>query len=204
MNLPSFHSECIPSQIEEETEDKRVDNQSYIDQDCTRDLSSFEYYECIFTRVTFHGMMDKMEFVDVIFDHCDLSNIKMRECTFRRVTFKYCRLTGCDMSGSSFRDTEFSFCRGWYINFSESRFHTSSLSESIFTEGAFVMMKVKDLKIENCDFSGSEWLNTKMKDLDFSDSIIGGIAVSPEDLKGIIVNPEQAVTMAKLLGIQVK
>lgn len=204
MNPPSFHEECIPSAIEAKTEEKRIDNQSYIDQDCTRDLSSCEYYECVFTRVTFQGAMDKMELVDVIFDHCDLSNIKMRECSFRRVIFKYCRLTGCDMSGSSFRDTEFSFCRGWYINFNDSRFHSSSFSECIFTEGTFSMMKSKDLNIENCDFSGTEWLETKMKDLDFSDSIIGGIMVSPECLKGIIVNPDQAVSMAKLLGIQVK
>ena len=201
---PTFSEECTPAKMSDEIQDRRVDNCSYIDEDCMQDLSLCEYHECIFTRITFHGAMNKMEFSDVIFDHCDLSNIKMTECNFRRVTFKYCRLTGCDMSGSQFRDTMFSFCRGWYINLSASRFHGSSFSECIFTEGSFSMVKFKNLKIENCDLSGTEWLDTKMKDLDFSDSIIDGIAVTPENLKGITVNPEQAVNMAKLLGIQVK
>lgn len=204
LTSPSFHDECIPAKLNEEKPENRIDNHSYIDEDCALDLSHREYNECIFTRVTFHGNMQGMEFVDVIFEHCDLSNVKMSECNFRRVAFKYCRLTGCDLSGSQFRDTSFVYCRGWYINFNEGKINTLTLSESIFTEGAFGMLKFKEFHIENCDLSGTEWIDTKMKDLDFSDSIIDGILVTPQYLKGVIVNPEQAVMMAKLLGIQVK
>jgi uncharacterized protein YjbI with pentapeptide repeats len=66
------------------------------------------------------------------------------------------------------------------------------------------MMKIKDLAIEKCDFTSSEWNDTKLNGLDFSDSIIVGIAVNPNNLRGVIVSQAQAADMAKLLGIQVK
>jgi hypothetical protein len=58
--------------------------------------------------------------------------------------------------------------------------------------------------LRKCDFTSSEWNDTRLNGLDFSDSIIDGIAVNPDHLRGVIVSQEQAVVMAKLLGIQVK
>ena len=201
---PSFSGECLPSFIKDELRENRVDNRTFTDEECICDLNMHAYFECTFTRINFHGNMNKMEFADVIFDHCDLSNIEMEESVFRRVIFQHCRLTGCDMSGSQFHDTVMLSCQASYINASLLNVHNASFQECTFNEGAFSMMKIKELHLDHCDFSGSEWIDTKMKDLDFSDSNIDGIAVNADNLRGVTVNTEQAVMMAKLLGIRVK
>lgn len=201
---PSFSEEVLPAEINKITLEQRTDNHSFIDEECSLDLHLHEFFECTFTRMTFHGLMKRMEFADVIFDHCDFSNLDLQECVFRRVEFISCRLTGSDMSGCQFHDTLMNACQAGYLNCNTANLQNVSWQNCIFTEGAFMMMKIKNLEIEACDFSGSEWNDTKMNDLDFSDSIIDGILVNAENLKGIIVNPDQAVAMAKLLGIRVK
>ena len=40
--------------------------------------------------------------------------------------------------------------------------------------------------------------------MDFSDSVIDGFTVSPESLKGVIMNEEQALACAVLLGIRIR
>ena len=49
-----------------------------------------EFSECCLTKVTMAPMSEKNYFVDVIFDHCDLSNCQMSESTLRRVVFEAC------------------------------------------------------------------------------------------------------------------
>lgn len=60
------------------------------------------------------------------------------------------------------------------------------------------------MDIDSCDFTGAEFYAATMKGLDFSTSRIDGILVSANDLRGVIVNEEQAVACAKLFGIVVK
>ena len=43
-----------------------------------------------------------------------------------------------------------------------------------------------------------------LKNIDFSDSIIEGIAVSIEDIKGAIINQFQAMDLLYLLGVKIK
>ncbi|MCH3960752.1 MAG: pentapeptide repeat-containing protein [Solobacterium sp.] len=204
ISAPSFSEECLPAELKREKAEKRTDNCSFSDEECSKDLTLHEFFECTFAKIIFLGKMDKMEFADVIFDHCDFSNISMQECCFRRVQFLHCRLTGCDMSGSSLTDTEMKECQGEYLNLNCTGLNDCSWQETLFKEASFAMMKIKHLEIKGCNFTRSEWADTKMKDLDLSDSIIDGIAVNAENLKGVIVNAEQAVVMAKLLGIRVR
>jgi uncharacterized protein YjbI with pentapeptide repeats len=148
LSAPSFSEECISSTIKKELTDKRIDNKSFMDEDCSLDLSMLAYYECTFERISFHGRMAKMEFVDVIFDHCDLSNVDMQECVFRRAVMKHCRLTGCDMSASQLHDMVMENCQANYINCNLVNAQSALFKDCIFTEGAFSMMKIKDLAIE--------------------------------------------------------
>ena len=65
------------------------------------------------------------------------------------------------------------------------------------------MSTFNHVEISHCDFSGCEFAHTPLKDIDFSTSEIDGFAVTPEDLKGAIVNSEQAIACAKILGLKV-
>lgn len=65
------------------------------------------------------------------------------------------------------------------------------------------MTSFNHVEVSRCDFSGCEFAHTPLKDIDFSTSEIDGFAVTSEDLKGAIVNSEQAIACAKILGLKV-
>lgn len=73
-----------------------------------------------------------------------------------------------------------------------------------FQETSFFNVKFKDINIKDCDFTSSEFNQTKLSGIDVSSSNIESIATQPENLKGVIANREQAVALAQLLGIIVK
>lgn len=204
INEPSFSEECTLADINRIQKEKRIDNACFTDQKCDSELKLTQFFECTFTKMTFLKKLDKAEFVDVIFDHCDFSNISMQECEFRRVVFQSCRLTGCDMSGSHLQDVQMMRSQAGYLNLNNTHLQSCLWQNCIFAEASMNYMKNSNLEIQSCDFTKTEWANTNLLGLDMSDSIIDGIAVNAENLKGVIVNSEQAIAMARLLGIHVK
>ena len=66
------------------------------------------------------------------------------------------------------------------------------------------MCKIDNMATEECDFKRAEFYDTKLKNLDFTRCNISNIVVEANDIKGVIVNEEQAIAFAKLLGIVVK
>lgn len=66
------------------------------------------------------------------------------------------------------------------------------------------VLEEEDINFEDTNFGSSEFLNTVLKGIDFSSCNISDIGVSPNDVKGIVVNVEQALMLISLLGIIVK
>ncbi|HYE81993.1 MAG TPA: hypothetical protein VEG39_07495 [Clostridia bacterium] len=52
--------------------------------------------------------------------------------------------------------------------------------------------------------SRTEFMNCKLMGLNLSDSVVESLRVQPEDLRGAIVSPLQAVDFSKLLGLVIK
>ena len=73
-----------------------------------------------------------------------------------------------------------------------------STSENEYQDFIFENNPKDKIVISNCEIN-----NCLFKDIDFSTSEIDGFAVTSEDLKGAIVNSEQAIACAKILGLKV-
>lgn len=201
---PSFSMECGPAFFAEVPQEHRSDNLRFSHEVSDTDLSGHEFYECAFTDITFAGKYGANLFADAVFDHCDFSNADFQETVIRRAVFRGCRMTGTDFTRSTLEDAVFENCTCSYANFSGSRFRRCAFENVQCRESAFSLCRLEKFRIRECDFTGAEFLDTKLKDLDFSDSTIQGILVNADGLKGIIVSAEQAVACAKLLGIRVK
>jgi uncharacterized protein YjbI with pentapeptide repeats len=201
---PKFSEACQPYRLSGSEERDRYDNLSFADEECGQDLYARSFFECAFRNMHFTGRMGNMEFADVIFDHCDLSNLSFSGTAFRRVEFRHCRMTGTDLSRCSMTDTLIEGCRCDYVSFSGSKIRRSSFNSSDFSEGAFSDVKLSDLVLDQDRFLNCEFLHTSLQGVDFSECEIGGLLVNPESLRGVIVSPAQAVDLAALLGIVVK
>lgn len=201
--VPSFSLDFEKGNIQEVKGENRTDNLLFTD-DIDGNLSFHEFHECKFDKLTFSAKGEGCLFADVIFNHCDLSNISFLEAVCRRVEFHNCRLTGIDFIRGTLEDVLFENCECSYANFSSARFKRCSFQNTRFLEAAFSMCSFMHMEIAYCDFMGSELLDASLKGMDFSNSRIDNILVNAEGLKGVFVNEEQAVACAKLLGIIVK
>lgn len=198
INSEVFHSEF------KEIVDRRIDNCAYEKETCAIDLSGKEFYECTFKEIVFTNKMVQTTFVDCIFERCDFTNVDLEESSFRRVEIMHCRLTGAQFINATWKDVLVKDSQCNYSNWNGSKMGQMELDHTIFEEGSFSLVTQKDVVVKECDFTNVEFINTKLNGFDFSTSEIGGITVTSEDLRGAIVNSEQAVVCAKLLGMVVK
>ena len=200
---PSFSLAFENGNMTEERGENRSDNLLFTEE-IDGEVSYHEFHECRFDKLTFSAKGEGCLFADVIFDHCDLSNINFHEVVSRRVEFHNCRLTGIDFTRSTLEDVLFENCECSYANFSSATFKRCSLENTRFLEAGFSMCSFMHMEIDDCDFMGAELLDASLRGMDFSSSRIDNILVNAEGLKGVIVNEEQAVACAKLLGIIVQ
>ncbi len=64
--------------------------------------------------------------------------------------------------------------------------------------------RLKNIILRQTDFTQAQVFKTSLNGIDFSDSIIEGIAVSSEDIKGAIVGQFQAIDFLYLLGVKIR
>ena len=63
---------------------------------------------------------------------------------------------------------------------------------------------LKNIYFEKADLTQAMISKTSLKNIDLSDSIIEGIAVSIDDIKGAVINQFQAIDLLYLIGVKIK
>ncbi len=160
--------------------------------------------ECELDHVSFSGKGKNLQFTDIRFENCDLSNAVLDESAFRRCLFRRCRMLGTTFIRSRFEDVTMEECVLDYANFSGSSWQNASMKRCRFNEAAFTMCTLKNWLPENCSFCRAELMDTNLEGIDLSACDISGIMLKASDLKGVLVNRDQAAVLAGLLGIIVK
>ena len=113
-------------------------------------------------------------------------------------------MTGIDLSACSFTDVKLIHCQCTLVNLNATKWNRTEWDSCMFVDGSLHSVQLKDVNVIDCDFSRCEIHQTSLSGIDLSSSNINGIAVLPENLKGVIVNQEQAIVLASLLGIVIK
>ena len=84
-------------------------------------------------------------------------------------------------------------------NIKNSLFNKVSLRTSNFQEN-----KIKNMLLKEVDLTQTQFFKTSLNGIDLSQSIIEGIAVSLEDIRGAIIDSFQAINLLYLLGVKIK
>ncbi|WP_438716995.1 pentapeptide repeat-containing protein [Enterococcus sp. AZ109] len=147
--------------------------------------------------------LERVECSNVVFEKCDLSNLDWIGGSFHQVVFDQCKLTGTNFAESYLRDCRFTNCIANFASFSATnvknvQFDNCQLNDSEFFEATW-----KHLFLENNELTNSNWMNTTMAGLDLTTNEFEGIVLSQDRLRGLIVNQEQALTIAAGLGIKI-
>lgn len=171
------------------------------------DISFSDFKNILFNRCTFSKCsFERGSFENVIFRNCSFLN-----CSFSSCIFSKCLIEQSQFKGSSFANASLSdFCiKGSsmrYANFTSCDFHRCEISLSDMSESYFDQSNLENFHVNESQFIRTEFFQTPLKGIDFSDSCIDGICVSEEckELFGVIVNPLQACELSRLLGLIIK
>lgn len=166
------------------------------------ELSSAIFQKCMFTNCNFL----KGSFVDVKFAACDFSNCNFEETYFDRCRFEECKCMGINLSESVIKNTLFKESGLQYAVFDKSKITDSGFCNVDFTEGSFSEVNLKGFTAKDCNFIKSNFFKTSLKNIDFSSSelILPILSSPPEELRGSIISPNQALDLIELWGIKVK
>lgn len=176
-------------------------------QNCELDfeIQGIEFNGCRFEKVDFSKCYIKdVDFIDCIFKNCNLSGSDFSNRSIHRCNFLQCNLVGCDFIQSGLQDVSIMDCKCDYVNFSSSQIKHFLIKDSVFRKGRVVDVQLMDVSFEQVNFEETEFLHTQLGGIDFSNCNIFNIAVLANDVKGIIVNTEQALMLISLLGIEIK
>jgi uncharacterized protein YjbI with pentapeptide repeats len=163
-------------------------------------LSGVVFNNVTFREVGFIGC----DIEDVIFENCDLSNINLSDSTIFRTEFINCKMVGANLSGINFQDVSMNSCMGRYANGRYSTFKQFKIEDSFFDLADFQNAAFKESILKNTSFRECQMSGATLHNMDLSSCDIEGLGVRIEDVKGAIVSPVQAVSLAHLFGLIIK
>ncbi|WP_010531423.1 pentapeptide repeat-containing protein [Lentibacillus jeotgali] len=144
------------------------------------------------------------QWLDVTFDNCDLSGVRLNGARFKRVEFRNCKLTGTDFDQAVMQDVTWTDCQAPYIlcNLTELRdvqFDNCLLKGANFIDAAQDNLLLGTSVIEDVQFTG-----TSLKHVDLSRCKFTHLHIDGEGLRGAVIAPEQAAQFIEAFGVKVK
>ena len=143
------------------------------------------------------------QFIDVRFDACDLAGAAWEKAHMQRAELIGCRLVGTKLLHTDWDNVLIKDCNAelalfWEASLLNTRWERCSLREASF-EGA----NLAGVVFRNCDLTNADLRNTTLRATDLRGSTLTGMQVGAKELRGAIIDPMQAVHLARLLGVTV-
>lgn len=146
----------------------------------------------------------KADFLDVIFENCDLSNVRLDGANIHRAHFKNCKLLGVNFTDVRFGNVTFEHCIGNLSVFAQSKFDKVQFDACDLKQTDFYDCTLKSIAFQQCNINEANLEETKLAGVDFTSCTFETLTVGINSLKSCIVSPQQATLLASLLGLIVK
>ena len=171
------------------------------------DGNHISFQQVVFRNCKFLGCsFDRASFTDVKFIGCDFSNSSMNDVCFKSCAFENCKALGTDFYGSNIRHISIENCNFRDAGMDAVRMSYVKIYHSDFTDASFSKCNTTNVDWKDDCFKNASFFKTWLKDIDFTECDITGIVISDakDELREVIVNLEQAIVLAKRLGIVIK
>ena len=145
-----------------------------------------------------------LRLVDLRLNDCDLANADWPRVFVNRAELHECRLTGLSAAEGEFRDTVFDTCKADLAGFRFATFKAVRFENCQLAEADFQGADLSGVVFKDCDLSGCEMSGAKLEGADLRGSKIDGLKISPTGIRGAILDPTQAITLIRLLGVVIR
>ncbi len=170
-----------------------------------RSLRSFRAQGSLFENLQLSGgQFGSIVWRDVRLTGCDLANVLAHRITLVRVEFIACRLTGFRTAALDWHDVLIEDCDAAYAQLQGGLFHACEFRRSNCREADLQQAGLGGCLLRGCNLARADLRGARLQDADFRDSDIDGMLVGLADLQGAIVDAPQAVSLARLMGLQIR
>ena len=139
-----------------------------------------------------------LDAVDVMFEGCDFSGSDLSESRLTRVEFRECRLSGVELPRSILRDVRLTDCKFDRASLRMSEGERVWVLDSNMRQADLYGLTLRSSRLLGCDLSETEFAEADLKGTQMQRSQLHG-AKGVGGLYGILVDPDQALLISKLL-----
>jgi uncharacterized protein YjbI with pentapeptide repeats len=143
------------------------------------------------------------QFSDVAFEHVSLAAADWARSIFHRCVWRDCGLTGVSATHAHLRDVLFTECSLTAARFRFATFKAARFESCILAEADFQGADLRGVRFVACDLRAAQMSGANLAGADLRGCNLDGLRIGPAELRGAIVDPTQAVALARLLGLTV-
>ncbi|MCI9353818.1 MAG: pentapeptide repeat-containing protein [Firmicutes bacterium] len=170
-------------------------------------LTKFDFQNIVFDSCTFINC----DFSECCFTDCEIINCHFYDCCFARTYLKQTNIIDSIYSkGSVFieahmKKSNLKQCSFAYANFSNTFWEKCNVEKCNMKYAFFHNVIFKNIKLEYVNFQKADFFKTILKSIDFSNCDIQAITVSDtfQELKGMKISAEQAISVAQILEMEI-
>jgi uncharacterized protein YjbI with pentapeptide repeats len=168
-------------------------------------IDAFRVEGSVLERVQFAGgQFGSMVWKDVRLVGCDLANIRAHRIALVRVELIDCRFTGFRAAALDWQDVLIQNGDGRYSQFQGGKFRSCEFDGCNCQDADLQEADLAGSIFRSCNLSGADLRGAKLQNTDFRKSEVDGMLIGMNDLQGAIVDPAQAMILARVLGLQIR
>ena len=146
----------------------------------------------------------RLRLIDVRLVDCDLANASLPGLFANRLELLGCRLTGLSSPDAEYHDLLFADCKASFAGFRFGSFRVARFERCELVEADFSGADLSGASFKDCDLSGCDFSRARLLGADLRGSTIEGLKVDADSIRGAILDPVQAISLIRLLGVVVK
>ena len=145
-----------------------------------------------------------LTWLDVECDHSQFALVEWPEANLTRVVLRDSRATGMRLESAEFQDVRFIGCHLDYASFTRSKFRRVTFQQCRLRDADFGGADLEGTVFSDCDLQGVTFIGAKLTGTEICTCSGKDIRVEAEDVRGLVVNSQQAAAFAKLFGLVVR
>lgn len=139
-----------------------------------------------------------------VWEVVDAANANLGESGWRDAYIHESRLTGAQLNFAHMIRTVFDACQMNHCQLQECTLKESRFENCDLRGAYFNGSQMQGTVFEGSNLAGADFSRAVIAKCDFRRANIEDIRISPEQLRGVIVTPDQALYLARLLGLDVR